>query len=86
MVDSGNLTDGFGLQKLDVIASAMAKMGYAAVGVGGNDAVIGDQFYSKMGTHKLTVVDTSPAANKDAVPFVLKVIGGVKVGILSFGT
>lgn len=79
------MTDGSGPQKLDIIASAMVKMGYAAVGVGDRDARLGDQFYSKLAAHKLTVVDTSPTADKTAVPFVLKTIGGVRVGILSFG-
>jgi predicted CXXCH cytochrome family protein len=85
IVDSGNLTDGSGPQKLDIMASAMVKMGYAAVGVGDRDAIVGDQFYTKLSANKLAIVDTSPAANKSAVPFVLKTIGGVKVGILSFG-
>jgi len=85
VVDSGNLTDGSGPQKLDIIASAMVKMGYTAVGVGNVDATLGDQFYSKLAAHKLAIVDTSPAADKSAVPFLLKTVGGVKVGILSFG-
>ncbi len=63
----------------------MAKMGYAAVGVGALDAQLGDQFYSKLAAHKLTVVDTSPAADKSAVPLVMKIVGGIKVGIISFG-
>jgi len=80
------MTDGTGTVKLDIIAAAMEKMGYAAVGVAGNDAVLGDAFYEKMAAHKIAVVDTSPVANKAAVPFLLKNVGGVKVGILSFGT
>lgn len=84
-VDSGNLTDGSIPEKLGIIASTMVKMGYVAVGVGSRDATLGDQFYSKLTAQKLTVVDTSPSANKLAVPFVLKTVGGVKVGILSFG-
>lgn len=63
----------------------MAKMGYAAVGVGSSDAVLGDKYYEKLAANHLAVVDTSPVANKSAVPFLLKVVGGVKVGILSFG-
>ncbi len=63
----------------------MVKMGYAAVGVGELDARLGSEFYAKMAAHKLTVVDTSPTADKSAVPFVLKTVGGVKVGIISFG-
>ena len=85
IVDSGNLTEGAGSTKLDIVASAMAKMGYVAVGVGDRDARLGADFYDKMAAHKLTVVDSSPGADKSAVPFVLRNVGGVKVGIISFG-
>lgn len=85
VVDSGNLTNGGDPYKLDIIASAMAKIGYCAVGVGELDARLADLFHSKMAEHKLTVVDTSPAADTRAVPFVLKNVGEVRVGILSFG-
>lgn len=84
-MDSGNLTNGAGVGKLDVIASAMAKIGYAAVGVGELDARLGADFFATMAAHKIAVVDTSPATDKSAVPFLLKTVGGVKVGVVSFG-
>lgn len=71
--------------KLDLITSIMAQMKYDAVGVGASDSRFGDEFYKKAAANKLTVVDASPVANKSAVPYIIKNVGGVRVGIISFG-
>jgi hypothetical protein len=71
--------------KLDIIMSVMSQLKYAAVGVGNADARLGGEFLSKAEKNKLTVVDTSLGEDKRAVPFVIKDVGGVKVGIISFG-
>lgn len=71
--------------KLDIIMSVMSKLKYAAVGVGNADARLGGEFLSKAQANKLTVVDTSAGADKRSVPFIIQEVGGVKVGILSFG-
>lgn len=56
----------------------MAKAGYAAVGLGPNDARVATEFYAKAAASKLTVVDTSPSADKSTVPYVIKDVGGVR--------
>ena len=62
-----------------------AKVGYVAIGVGDQDVLLGDIFYKRAADSKITVVDTAPNANPAAVPFLSKDVGGVKVGIVSFG-
>ena len=71
--------------KLDVIDSVLAQLKYDAVGIGNADVHVGADFYAKAKANKLTVLDASPVADKSTVPFVIKSLGGVKVGIISFG-
>lgn len=64
--------------------SVMSKLGYDAVGLGMSDLAMGEAFYEKAAANKLTVLDASPVAKKQAVPYIIKDVGGVKVGIISF--
>jgi len=82
-VDSGNLTDA--PAKLDIIMSVMSQLKYDAVGLGNADARIGADYFSKAAANKLPVLDASPVADKTTVPYIVKDVGGVKVGIISFG-
>jgi len=61
-------------------------MGYDAVGVGETDIrTCGEEFYKKAAEAKLTVIDASPGAPKSAVPYLVKTVDGIRVGIVSFG-
>ncbi|MDH7602552.1 MAG: multiheme c-type cytochrome [Armatimonadota bacterium] len=84
IVESGNLTNT--PDRVGLIASILAELGYDAVGVGETDIrVCGEEFYKKAAEAKLTVIDASPGAPRSAVPYVIKDVDGVKVGIVSFG-
>ncbi|MHB9037196.1 MAG: multiheme c-type cytochrome [Armatimonadota bacterium] len=83
IVDSGNLSSTS--EKLDVITTVMSQMHYDAIGVGANDLRLGEQFFQKAAANKLTVLDASPKARESTKPYMVKVVDGVKVGIISFG-
>lgn len=85
-MDSGNIGDDGGMAKLKTVLPLMAKFGYTAIGMGLSEARVGAEFYAKAAESKLTVVDTSPTADKSTVPYLLKDVGGVKVGIMAFNS
>ena len=64
----------------------MSELGYQAVGLGQTDHLAGgEQFYDTAQKYKIAVLDANPYANPKSVPFVIRNVCGVKVGILSFG-
>jgi hypothetical protein len=65
--------------------SVLSKLGYAAVGLGSGDARLGGEFLSKAKENKLTVVDVSGSKDDRLIPYLIKDVGGVKVGVISFG-
>jgi hypothetical protein len=81
-VDSGNISDS--PAKLDIIMSVMSELKYDAVGLGMTDLTMGPAFYEKAAANKLALLDASPLANKQTVPYVVKDIDGVRVGVISF--
>jgi len=84
IVESGNLVNDS--SKLDFIVSVLKEMRYDAVGVGDSDLRIGrDKFFEVTGAKGLTVLYAASDAPKSTVPYVLKNVDGVKVGIVSFG-
>lgn len=94
IVDSGNQSDK--PERLDFIMSVLAELGYDAIGVGAVDRRFEKEFFDAASKHNLTVVDAgvwesakgvSPgsATNWRVVPYVVKNVAGVRVGIISFG-
>ena len=83
ILDSGNITDLPG--KLDVILSIMSKLNYSAIGLGAGDARLGGEFISKAKANKIAVVDSSGSKDTRIDPYLVKNVGGVKIGIVSFG-
>ena len=84
IVESGNLSDDVG--KLGLIASVLAELHYDAVGVGDNDLRVGgEEFFKQAAEHKLQVLDASYGARKSTLPYLVKNVGGVRVGVVSFG-
>ncbi|MGQ9456049.1 MAG: multiheme c-type cytochrome [Armatimonadota bacterium] len=84
ILESGNLANT--PDKLGLITSVLATLGYDAVGVGETDVrTCGEEFYKKAAQAKLTVIDPSPNAPKTAVPYIVKNVDGVRVGVVSFG-
>lgn len=66
--------------------SVMSELGYQAIGIGQSDRLAGgEQLYDSAKKYNIAVLDTNPFASPKTVPFVVKNVGGVKVGILSFG-
>ncbi|MCE5322927.1 hypothetical protein LLG46_06390 [bacterium] len=63
----------------------MSQMQYDAVGIGMNDLRLRDKFFSALESKKITVLDAGPSADKSAKPYIVKIVNGVKIGIVSFG-
>ncbi len=81
-MDAGNLSTT--PDKLDIITTIMADLKYDAIGMGVRDISIRDEFLRYTSQHKLVVVDPSPNAAESTVPYLIKEIDGVKVGVVSF--
>jgi hypothetical protein len=83
-LESGNLSNT--PVKLDVMMSALKEMRYDAVGVGEVDLrTCRDKFFIEAEKHNLTVLDARPDMPKPALPFIVRNVDGVRVGIVSFG-
>ncbi|NLN79738.1 MAG: hypothetical protein GX141_12585, partial [Armatimonadetes bacterium] len=63
----------------------MSKLNYSAIGLGAGDARLGGEFISKAKANKLAVVDSSGSKDTRIDPYLVKNVGGVKIGIVSFG-
>lgn len=63
----------------------MKRLNYAAVGIGPNDAKMGEDFYKRTAPSRLTIVDASPVAHKGVPAYTIRDVGGVRVGVVSFG-
>lgn len=89
VVESGNLAHTYGsppnTTELEAVGQAMKLIGYDAVGVGVLDRQFGDDYYKVLKSKGIAVVDTDIEDHKDTVPYTIKTIDGVKVGIISFG-
>jgi hypothetical protein len=84
LLDSGNLSNI--AARLPGVIQVMADLGYDAVGVGDVDLrVSGREFFSEAQKHNLAVIDPDPSAPKTALPCLIKNVGGVRVGVVSFG-
>lgn len=84
LVDSGNLSDK--PDKLPVMARIMADMHYDAVGIGEADLGFADDYFKTVAAFGLKIVETGHAADSDSVvPYHVKKIGGINVGVVSFG-
>ncbi|MCL5104983.1 MAG: hypothetical protein M1133_12835 [Armatimonadetes bacterium] len=81
-MESGNLSNA--PDKLDIIASIMSELHYDAVGLGMYDLQLGDTYYQKI-DKKLKVLDAAPGAAKSSMPYMIRNVDGVRVGIISFG-
>lgn len=65
--------------------SIYSELNYDAVGVGPADLRLADHFFKTAAEAGLTVVDASPQPCETMVPYVIKNVGGVRIGIVSFG-
>ena len=83
VVDSGNLSDT--AANLEIVAAVMSEMKYDAVGIGEMDRRYAEEFFKWTSEKKLTVLDTAPSTQAHVVPYLVKQVGGVKVGVVSFG-
>ena len=81
-MDSGNLANK--ASTLDITTDIMSQLGYDAVGVGGMDLRVGEEFFKQTAEHDLVVLDADPDARETTVPYIIKEVGGLKVGIVSF--
>jgi hypothetical protein len=89
VVESGNLaysTDASEpTTKLNAVAKTFKSMNYAAVGVGPVDALLGDKFCDALRSNSIPVVHVDDTDREGVQPYLIKVVAGVRVGIVSFG-
>ena len=64
----------------------MKMLGYSAMGVGNIDAHLGDVFYAAAKERGIQVIEAGPNQPAGVVPYIVKKINGVKVGVISFGS
>lgn len=95
IVDSGNQSDKPG--RLDFIMSILAELKYDAIGIGAADRLLEKEFLEAASKHSIAVVDAAAwntgvasGAEKQGsgwrvVPYLVKSVSGVRVGIISFG-
>jgi hypothetical protein len=84
LVESGNLSAQ--PDRVGLVMSVLAGLHYDAVGVGESDLrACSQQFFTEAEKSKLAVIDTRMDAPASTVPYVVKNVGGVKVGVVSFG-
>ena len=63
----------------------MSDLHYDAVGIGEQDLRQSSEFFTQTSKHKLTVLDASAGAQQSTLPYIVKNVDGVKVGVISFG-
>jgi hypothetical protein len=84
-VDSGNQTEPSKANYLGLVTSVISELHYDAIGIGTFDLLVGEEFFKQTSEHKLTVLDASPGARGSTLPYFVKSVDGVKVGVVSFG-
>ena len=83
IVESGNIVNS--PDKLDIVTSIFSTIGYDAIGIGQSDLRVGEEYFKKTAEKKLAIVDVHTEKRGSSVPYIIKNVNGVKVGIISFG-
>ena len=82
-LDSGNLARAG--DTLGITCRLMARMKYCAVGVGEQDLAFRGEFLKQTAASGLMVIDSSQPKSKNVAPYLIRELGGVKIGIVSYG-
>lgn len=82
IIDSGN--NAHNVRQAEIFFAAKKLMGYAGVGVGGPEAAIGDSYYAAAREAGVTIVAPEAEGVEGVVPYLVKDVGGVKLGIVAF--
>jgi 2',3'-cyclic-nucleotide 2'-phosphodiesterase (5'-nucleotidase family) len=90
VVESGNLAFAVNpaepTAQLEAVAQSLKAIGYTAVGVGPTDVFeFHKKYYEVMNRIGIPVVQVDGEEHPGAQPYIIKDLGGVKVGIVSFG-
>lgn len=83
VVDSGNASSM--AANVGIIASFMAGMRYDAVGIGASETYYPDEFFRQADKCGLRVVDTARPESKSVATYLIKMVDGVNVGVVSYG-
>jgi hypothetical protein len=67
------------------VATGLKAMHYDAVGVGSIDHRLGDSYFKVLKKVGIQVVDADTEKHDGAVPYMIKTVDGIKIGIVSFG-
>ncbi len=84
IVDSGGLA--YIEKQTALILDAMKHMGYDTVGIADIDARLGDNFFALANKYGVLVLDARPNQPSSVRPYIVKEVGGFKVGVISFGS
>jgi 2',3'-cyclic-nucleotide 2'-phosphodiesterase (5'-nucleotidase family) len=71
--------------QLEAVVDCLKSMGYTAVGVGPVDLRLGEDYYKVLSKKGLPVVHIDQTKRDGVQSYILKKVGGVNVGIVSFG-
>ena len=84
ILDAGNLAYDKG--QAGFILDVMKELGYTILGVGNQEAKIGNAIFNAAKEKGIQVIEAGPNQPEGIAPYVVKVINGIKVGIISFGS
>lgn len=82
-MDSGNQTNT--PDRIAIIADILAQLKYDAVGMGLSDVHLGEPFFKAMSDKKIPIICAGQDSISTTVPYLVKNVNGVRVGIVSFG-
>jgi 2',3'-cyclic-nucleotide 2'-phosphodiesterase (5'-nucleotidase family) len=89
VIESGNLTSPVSVpppaDQIDTVAEVMKLMGYTAVGVGTIDTRLGEKYFEALSEKGLLVIHSDIKKHEGTMPYIIKEVDGVKIGIVSFG-
>ncbi|HPP75438.1 MAG TPA: multiheme c-type cytochrome [Armatimonadota bacterium] len=71
--------------QIEAVADAFKYMNYTAVGVGPIDIRMGEHFYKVLKQKGIPVINIDTVETEGAIPYMIKEISGVRVGIAAFG-
>ena len=89
VLESGNLVSPARTQDTEIKFRAGARafkyIGYSAVGVGAIDVQWGDTYYRVLKDNSVPVLQVDTEAHDGASPYRIMDVGGLRVGVVSFG-
>ena len=83
IVDSGGQSDS--VEHIDLIADVLCQLKYDCLGVDLSDLELGEPFFKAMSARKIPILFAGPEPVASTVPYIVRNVDGVRVGVVSFG-